>query len=132
MTGNPFAPPEEEPAWRRHPHAPAPGTALGRIEEIGDPGVRALSFGAGRRVFSMLLVRHGGTVHAFLDACPHAFLPLTWRGGSVLSADGQRLVCSNHFAEFDAADGHPVSGPADCGLDALPVRLEPDGAIVMG
>ncbi|KGM34897.1 hypothetical protein P409_07585 [Inquilinus limosus MP06] len=105
---------------------------MGRIEEIGDPGVRALSFGAGRRVFSMLLVRHGGTVHAFLDACPHAFLPLTWRGGSVLSADGQRLVCSNHFAEFDAADGHPVSGPADCGLDALPVRLEPDGAIVMG
>lgn len=131
MSGNPFAPPEEQ-AWRRHPHAPAPGTALGRIEEIEDPGVRALSFGAGRRVFSMLLVRHGGTVRAFLDACPHAFLPLTWRGGRVLSADGQRLVCSNHFAEFDAADGSPVSGPADCGLDALPVRLEADGAIVMG
>ena len=131
MSGNPFAP-EDGPSWRRHPHAPAPGTALARVEEIEDPGVRPLSFGAGRRVFSMLLVRSGGTVRAFLDACPHAFLPLTWRGGSVLSADGLRLVCSNHFAEFDAADGSPVSGPADCGLDILPVRLEADGTIVMG
>ncbi|MGL4959699.1 MAG: Rieske (2Fe-2S) protein [Inquilinus sp.] len=123
---------EAEPAWRRHPHAPAPATVLGRIDEIEDPGVRVLAFGAGRRVFSMLLVRRGASVRAFLDACPHAFLPLTWRGSSVLSADGQRLVCSNHFAEFDAGDGSPVSGPADCGLDAIPVRVEADGTIVMG
>jgi nitrite reductase/ring-hydroxylating ferredoxin subunit len=131
VTGNPFAP-DDGPAWRRHPHAPAPATVLGRLDEIEDPGVRALAFGAGRRVFSMLLVRRGGSVSAFLDACPHAFLPLTWRSASVLSADGQRLVCSNHFAEFDAGDGSPVSGPADCGLDAIPVRVEADGTITMG
>ncbi|MGK9232842.1 Rieske (2Fe-2S) protein [Inquilinus limosus] len=94
--------------------------------------MRQLAFGAGRRVFSMLLVRRGGAVRAFLDACPHAFLPLTWRGRSVLSADGQRLVCSNHFAEFDADSGSPISGPADCGLDPIPVRVEADGTVVMG
>ncbi|MGK9166357.1 Rieske (2Fe-2S) protein [Inquilinus limosus] len=131
MTDNPFAP-EAGPAWRRHPHAPAAGAVLARLNEIEDPGVRQLAFGAGRRVFSMLLVRRGGMVRAFLDACPHAFLPLTWRGGSVLSADGQRLICSNHFAEFDAEDGSSLSGPADCGLDAIPVRVEANGVIVMG
>ncbi len=130
MTDNPFAP-ESGPAWRRHPQAPAPGTALGWVAEIEDPGVRVLSFGSGRRVFSMLLVRRGDAVRAFLDACPHVWLPLSWRGGSLLSEDGARLVCSNHFAEFDTEDGSPVSGPADCGLDAIPVRVE-DGAIVMG
>jgi len=129
--GNPFAP-EAEPAWRRHPQAPAPGTALGQVDEIEDPGVRLLSFGSGRRVFSMLLVRRGGVVRAFLDACPHNWLPLSWRGGSLLSADGARLVCSNHFAEFDADDGRPLSGPADCSLDAIPIHVEADGAIVMG
>ena len=67
MTGNPFAP-DDGPAWRRHPHAPAPATVLGRLGEIEDPGVRVLAFGAGRRVFSMLLVRRGDTVRAFLDA----------------------------------------------------------------
>ena len=130
MTDNPFAP-DAGPAWRRHQQAPAPGTTLGRVAEIEDPGVRVLSFGTGRQVFSMLLVRRGEAVRAFLDACPHVWLPLSWRGGSLLSEDGARLVCSNHFAEFDADDGSPVSGPADCGLDPIPVRVEA-GAIMMG
>lgn len=119
------------PAWRRHPHAPAPGTTLGRLGEIEDPGVRVLTFGTGRRVFSMLVVRRGQAVSAFLDACPHVWLPLSWRGGSLLSADGQRLVCSNHFAEFDAGDGSPVSGPVDCALDRIPVTVDDDGTIMM-
>lgn len=120
------------PAWRRHPQAPAPGTVLGKMAEIDDPGVRVLSFGIGRRVFSMLLVRRGRTVRAFLDACPHVWLPLSWRSPNLLSADGARIVCSNHFAEFDADDGGPLSGPADCALDTIPVHVEAGGAIVMG
>ena len=96
--------------------------------------MRELQFGVGRRVFSMLVVRRGDDVRAYVNACPHVWLPLTFRGRRLLSADGERLVCSNHLAEFAVADGQALSGPVEpgCGLTAIPVHVNALREIVIG
>ncbi|MCW2240128.1 Rieske (2Fe-2S) protein [Azospirillum canadense] len=125
---------ENGDAWRKSPLAPAPGTALGRLEEFPDGEAREFRFGEGRRVFSMLVVRCGGDVRAFVNACPHVWLPLTYRGASVVSADGARLVCSNHQAEFAVEDGRALGGPVepDCRLTPVPVAVGADGVVRVG
>ena len=124
----------ETGTWRANPLAPEPGTSLGALDAIPDRAVREFQFGAGRRVFSMLVVRRGDDVRAYVNACPHVWLPLTFRGSRLLSADGERLVCSNHFAEFSVDDGQALSGPVEpgCGLAAIPVHVNELCEIVIG
>ena len=123
----------ETEAWRESRFTPAPGTSLGGLETFPDPSVRELQFGVGRRVFSMLVVRRGENVRAYVNACPHVWLPLTFRSLRLLSADGERLVCSNHLAEFAVADGQALSGPVEpgCGLTAIPVHVNAFREIVI-
>lgn len=124
----------ETESWRTNRLAPAPGTSLGPLDAIADPSVREFQFGEGRRVFSMLVVRRGDDVKAYVNACPHVWLPLTFRSDRLLSGDGERLVCSNHFAEFAVDDGRALSGPVEpgCGLAAIPVHVSGDRDIVIG
>ncbi len=121
-------------SWRRDPNAPAPGTALGPLADIPDGTAREYRFGAGRRIFSLLVVRRGGGAHAYVNACPHVWLPLTYRHDRVVSEDGSRLLCSNHFAEFAVEDGRPLSGPVapDCRLTAVPIRIDAQGHLAIG
>ena len=116
------------------PQAPAPGTSLGPLNDIPDGEAREYVFGTGRRVFSMLVVRRGSDAYAYVNACPHVWLPLTYRSGSVVSADGGRLVCSNHHAEFSVEDGGALSGPMSpgCGLTPVPVHVDADGSLIIG
>jgi nitrite reductase/ring-hydroxylating ferredoxin subunit len=52
----------------------------------------------------------------------------------VVSADGERLVCSNHYAEFSVEDGRTVSGPVPpgCGLTPVPVHVDAQGCLIIG
>jgi len=113
---------------------PAPGTSLGPLQAIPDASVREFQFGEGRRIFSMLVVRRGAEVRAYVNACPHVWLPLTFRSPRLLSADGERLVCSNHLAEFAVEDGRALSGPVEpgCGLERVPVYVNAGGELVIG
>ncbi len=81
--------------------------------------------------FPVLALRSPGGYRAFVNACPHQFLPLDQRSSSVLSSDGSRLMCSNHQAEFRAADGTGVAGHGlGCTLSRIPTR-ELDGDLVV-
>jgi nitrite reductase/ring-hydroxylating ferredoxin subunit len=124
----------ETASWRANKLAPALGTSLGALDAIPDRSVREFQFGEGRRIFSMLVVRRGDEVRAYVNACPHVWLPLTFRSDQLLSADGRRLVCSNHLAEFDVDDGTALSGPVEpgCGLAAVPVHVNDQRDIVIG
>ncbi len=105
--------------------------ALGRLPDFPDGAAAPASYRrADGREVAILVVRRGAELRAYLDLCPHQYLPLTWRGRRVLSADGQRLRCSNHGAEFAAEDGRGLSGPGSaCGLTPVPLRVGPDGAV---
>lgn len=59
---------------------------------------------------SIILLRSGGRMHAWLNICPHAGRPLNWAPGRFLFAHGQ-LVCAAHGAAFRPEDGHCIGGP---------------------
>jgi nitrite reductase/ring-hydroxylating ferredoxin subunit len=78
---------------------------LGECRSLGfDP------WGDGRD--TVLLVRHGGEVYGWRDACPHhGGTPMAWRKNEYLNADRNRIVCAAHGAQFDIASGKCALGP---------------------
>lgn len=61
---------------------------------------------------TVLLVRHGGKVFGWRDACPHhGGTPMAWRKDAYLNADRTRIVCAAHGAQFDIASGLCTLGP---------------------
>ena len=76
---------------------------------------------AGTRV---VLLNVHGSVHAYLDRCPHLGLPIS-RG---TFEDGV-IKCAGHGYLFGAESGCGVN-PKGCALAALPVRIE-EGRIML-
>jgi nitrite reductase/ring-hydroxylating ferredoxin subunit len=119
--------------WRRKANAPVPGTSLGPLADMPDHAGREFRFGE-TRVFSMLVVRRGDEVRGYLNLCPHQFLPLTYRSDGVVSGDAQKIVCSNHQAEFAVDDGCALSGPIPegCALTPVPLHVDAEGLVRIG
>lgn len=73
---------------------------------------------------NLIVLRFGGTVHAYLNVCPHAGRRLDWAPGKFLLSKGA-LVCAAHGASFMAASGACIGGPCrGQGLRRVPVRVE--------
>ena len=115
-------------AWTDYSSAPAAGTPVCAWPQAD--GVLSLSVTTDRGAFPLLVVRTGERLRAYVNACPHQYLPLDWRSDQLVSADGTMLMCSAHGARFDILTGAAVAG-ADCGLDAVPVRIV-EGMVVIG
>lgn len=112
-------------SWQDWPRAPAPGTPICPAEALKATASFDL---AG---FPLLLVRTADGPRGYVNACPHQYLPLDFRGPRVLSSDGTRLICTAHQATFDAGTGTLLCGPADAGLEPVPIREEA-GMLVIG
>lgn len=59
---------------------------------------------------SLIVLRRGGHVRAWLNICPHAGRRLDWAPGRFLLSKGQ-LVCAAHGATFEPDAGLCVAGP---------------------
>lgn len=114
--------------WKDYSSAPSPGTAVAPLDSIS--GAITLILTTARGEFPLLLVRVGEGVRGYVNACPHQYLPLDYRGSQILSADGARLMCTGHGAMFDVATGAALQG-ADCGLDAVPLVVA-NGQVLIG
>ena len=102
---------------------------LGRAEDISDNEARGFAAPAGR----LFVVRRGGALHAWWDACPHyGDTPMAWRAGEYLNAARNRIVCASHGAEFDIETGICTRGAAlgQC-LRRAPVRTNACGELVL-
>ena len=107
--------------WMDFPDAPAVNTFVCQISDL-HKGVTSLSIGD----FPILLVHDDAGTRAFVNACPHQFLPLDTRG-DVHGSDGTRLICTNHDAAFDVQTGAGVAGfGLNCALSPIPLKT--DGA----
>jgi nitrite reductase/ring-hydroxylating ferredoxin subunit len=58
-------------------------------------------------------VRHGGTVHGYLNRCAHVAMELDWQEGVFFDSDGRDLLCSTHGATYEAATGRCIGGPCN-------------------
>ena len=89
------------------------GPVLGRLADFPDRAAAPVACHAGGREPALLVMRRGDDLRAWRDLlCPRRRLPLTWHGRRVLGVDRERLRCSNHRAEFAAADGRAPPDPA--------------------
>jgi len=119
--------------WQKMPKPDPAPLDICLLDEIAPNRARGfelpLQSGPGEASEGLPLIvwRHGESVKAFINKCPHLGLPLETFPDKFLSKDGSTLICSAHGALFNA-DGACTSGP--CQGDALTpvdVRLEARG-----
>lgn len=115
-------------AWKTYPGAPALGKTVCAATDVPEGGHLSVSLGD----FSVIVLRVGEELRGYVNACPHQYLPLDYRGAQVVSADGTKLICTNHDATFDADNGQGLGGFGQgCWLDPVPLAHE-NGKIVIG
>ena len=116
---------------------PTRGERLCALADLADPGARGFVFGEPAwggdgepRPFRGFVVRTGGTVRGYVDACPHVGAPLSPDGRRYLTRRGDFLMCFNHGALFRIEDGLCVAGPCvKRSLRPWPVEVR-DGDVV--
>jgi nitrite reductase/ring-hydroxylating ferredoxin subunit len=80
----------------------------------------------GARV-SVVVVKDGDAVRAYVNACPHARTPLNWQEDKFFDLGHTYLLCASHGAAFDIATGRCIRGPAQGkALTPVAVTLEND------
>lgn len=95
--------------------------ALCRVDEITDGGAVARDVTSSTGTFSLILVRHGERVVAFINECPHAGRRLDFAPGRFLFEDGY-IVCAAHGAMFRSDTGEsPMGICKGTGLRRFPV-----------
>jgi len=113
--------------WREHRYAPAPGTALCRVDAIRPGACKELRYGEGDAALNLLLYRDESHVRAFVNLCPHFSLPLNARPDRFLLLADARIMCAYHCAVFRLDDGRCIAGPAEgMSLEAVPIRVVDD------
>jgi nitrite reductase/ring-hydroxylating ferredoxin subunit len=83
---------------------------LCRLDDLPDGAARGFAPAPGGFT-GLFAVRQGGEVLVYVNACPHLGTPLDWTPDRFLSADGRRILCATHGAEFRIADGECLRGP---------------------
>ena len=73
---------------------------------------------------ALVICHVAGQIHAVLNVCPHAALPL---GDGQLS--GKVLTCPFHGFAFNVESGQNVDFPDDMALSKFPTRTTADGRV---
>jgi len=107
---------------------PTPLRALCRVDEIPDGSAKGFPPPSGG-LTGLFAVRQGNAVFVYVNECPHIGTPLEWVADRFLSADGSRIVCATHGAEFSISDGECLRGPCfGDRLEAVAIQIK-DGLI---
>ncbi len=108
----------------------ASAVRLCRADEIEEGRARGFDpYDEGRD--TIFIVRHDGVLRGWRDACPHIDgAPMAWRKDGYLSADGSRIVCHAHGAQFLPESGLCVLGPClGKSLAATMIAADGDGEL---
>lgn len=124
---------DNQDGWRAYSSAPPLGTRVCALSDLAEKTILSLEIESEKGKFPLLAVMDGERPRAFVNACPHQYLPLDFHGDNILSADGRKLMCTSHGAGFSVDDGRCIEGPADgCALDAVPVNVDGEGFVTIG
>jgi nitrite reductase/ring-hydroxylating ferredoxin subunit len=87
----------------------------------------------GRGRDAMFIVRRGGRLFAWFNACPHyGDTPMAWRTNAYLDADGTAIVCASHGALFDIETGLCTLGPClGQSLTPVPLTVSEEGDVAV-
>lgn len=118
--------------WKSLSCAPENGTFVANAIDVPE-GAASLEVLSVAGAFPIILARRGDRFFAYVNACPHQFLPLDYRGPQILSAAGDQLMRTSHGAMYDLETGVGTAGPGlGCALDPVPIEITDDGRILIG
>ncbi|MDE2227453.1 MAG: Rieske (2Fe-2S) protein [Alphaproteobacteria bacterium] len=104
---------------------------LCRADELAEGTARGFVFGAGAERRALFVLRHGGAIRAYRNACPHQGTPLEIVPDQFFDSARRHLLCRTHGARFRPSDGACVAGPClGRNLTPTPVRVE-DGLLIL-
>ena len=104
---------------------------LCRKEDLAATGAKGLVLGEGEDALEVVVVEKSGKRYAYINACPHQFIPLETFADHFFAEDKKHLICSGHWALFRPDTGLCVEGPCrGDSLDKLTI-VEQDGAIYL-
>ena len=84
--------------------------AVGRLDELEDPGCREFSIGDGDWPLHGFVVRKGDAVYAYQNFCVHVGHPLNWSPDRFLTKDKTALICASHGATYEIETGYCFAG----------------------
>ena len=103
---------------------------LCRIEDIPDGQARGFD-PIDRSHRAIFAVRRGDRAFVYVNECPHAGAELEYAQDRFLSADGLRIICFAHNAQFAVETGDCVAGPCmGQALEAVAATIV-DGAVMI-
>lgn len=118
----------EQPGEQR---AVKPGDVLCRLDELENPGSRGFIMLRDGEEEEIFVIRDGAEAFAYVNICPHRFLPLNWKPDVFLNFQKTRILCVVHAATFDLRDGSCLGGPCPGqGLETIPLRID-NGVILL-
>ena len=104
---------------------------LCQTADLADPGTANVIIGEGEDELDVVIVKAAGCVHAYINSCPHQFIPLETFPNHFLTEDKRHLVCSGHGALFELHTGLCTHGPCEgLALDSLNI-VERDGSVYL-
>ena len=110
---------------------PPPGHVLCPLADIAEGAAGVFEFREGHRRVEIFVLRHRGSVVAYVNDCPHRHLPLDGMPGRFLTRERTLIQCVNHGAKFNIGDGVCIKGPCvGAGLTPVAVAVA-DGAVVL-
>ena len=87
--------------------------AVGRLDELDDPGCREFEIGDGDWPFRGFVVRKGDEVYAYQNVCVHVGHPLNWKPDRFLTKHKSALICASHGATYEIETGYCYAGPGN-------------------
>jgi nitrite reductase/ring-hydroxylating ferredoxin subunit len=85
--------------------------AVGRLDELSDPGCREFQIGGGEWPLHGFVVRQGDAVYAYENYCMHVGHPLNWMPDAFLTKDRSSIICASHGALYEIDTGLCFAGP---------------------
>ncbi len=85
--------------------------AVGRLDELSDPGCREFQIGDGDWPLRGFVVRQGDAVYAYENFCAHVGHPLNWMPDAFLTKDQSSIMCASHGALYEIDTGLCFAGP---------------------
>jgi nitrite reductase/ring-hydroxylating ferredoxin subunit len=86
------------------------GQVLCSLDDVPDGGATAVAASLPDGQDSVILLRRGDEVRAYLNVCPHAGRQLDYAPGKFLLKN-DTLICAVHGATFNREDGLCIAGP---------------------
>lgn len=109
-----------------------PEVRITDAQSLAHGEARTFSFERDGEELGGFLMRHGETVVAYVNQCPHWNVDLDMGEGTFYAPKVDRIFCRNHGALFEPTTGACDFGPcAGMGLEKLEIRVDGDVLVVV-